>query len=146
LQEVLERYKGLLYCYCLMTNHTHLMIETGEIVISEIMKRLNEMYVKYFNIKYNLVGHLFQGRYFQQIIESDSHILDASKYIHLNPVKAKMVNIPEEYTWSSYSMYIGLKKEKLITSGKVLPYFKGDSRLIYKEYVERDMLINEDAQ
>lgn len=58
LQEALERFKGILCCYCLMTNHTHLMLATGEMAISEIMRRVNLLYTKYFNIKYNLIGHL----------------------------------------------------------------------------------------
>lgn len=136
LQEALERFNGILNCYCLMTNHTHLMIETGDITISDIMRRLNLLYTKYFNIKYNLVGHLLQGRYFAEIIQSDRYRLEASKYIHLNPVRAKMVVLPEKYQWSSYSMYIGLRKEKLIVSEKVLSYFCGNQQLLYKEYVE----------
>lgn len=119
LQEALERYTGILYCYCLMTNHTHLMIETTEVTVSEIMRRLNLLYTKHFNKKYNLVGHLFQCRYYAESIQSDSHRLEGSKYIHLNPVRAKMVNLPEEYEWSSYSMLIGIKKEKIINSEKV---------------------------
>ena len=119
-----------------MTNHTHLMIEKTEVTVSEIMRRLNLLYTKYFNKKYNLVGHLFQGRYYAESIQSDSHLLEGSKYIHLNPVRAKMVNLAEEYEWSSYSMLIGIKKEKIISSEKVLSYFRGDSRLVYKEYVE----------
>lgn len=98
-----------------MTNHTHLMIETGNITISERMRRLNLLYTKYFNIKYNLVGHLLQERYFAELVDSDDHRLDGSKYIHLNPVRAHMIKLPEEYEWSSYAMFIGLKKEKLMT-------------------------------
>lgn len=137
LKESIERFKASLYCYCLMTNHVHLIIETTEIKISEIMKRINSLYTKNYNIKYNLVGHLFQGRYFSELIETDSYTLEASKYVHLNPVKAKMVKYPEEYEWSSYGMYIGITKENLISSEKVLSYFKGNSRLIYRDIDNR---------
>ena len=98
------------------------MIETGDITISEIMRRLNLLYTKYFNVKYNLVGHLLQGRYFAELVESDSHTLEGSRYIHLNSVRAKMVDLPEEYDWSSYEMFVGLKKEKFVTLEKVLSY------------------------
>lgn len=98
----------------------HLIIETSDITVSEIMKRVNSLYTRNFNIKYNLVGHLFQGRYFAELIETDGYMLEASKYVHLNPVRAKMVSFPEDYEWSSYSMYIGNEKEGIITSSKIL--------------------------
>jgi putative transposase len=88
----------------------------------------------------------YQGRYFSEPIENDSYVLEASKYIHLNPVKAKMVNRPEDYEWSSYGMYIGKAKEKLISSDNILGYFKGNSRLIYKEYVESGIKFEEEGE
>ena len=138
LQESIESFKSKLICYCLMTNHVHLIIETGNITISELMKKLNFLYTKNFNVKYNLVGHLFQGRYFSELIQTDSYLLEASKYLHLNPVKAKMVDLPESYKWSSYKMYIGTMEEDLITSSKILSYFQGENRQRYKVYVEGD--------
>jgi putative transposase len=145
LKESLDKFKSILYCYCLMTNHVHLIIKTTDIEIGQLMKNLNSLYTKSFNIKYNLVGHLYQGRYFSEPIENDSYVLEASKYVHLNPVKAKMVNRPEEYQWSSYGMYIGTAKEKLISSDSILGYFKGNSRLIYKEYVEGGLKFAEEG-
>lgn len=137
LEESLGKYCGVLYCYCLMTNHVHLVIETGEINISMIMKRINQLYTMYINNKYNLVGHLLQGRYNAEIIETDSYILDVSRYIHLNPIKANMVLKPEEYEWSSYSMFIGKKEEKLINSEKILSYFHEENKKqLYQEFVE----------
>lgn len=137
LREALERYNGNLYCYCLMTNHVHLVIETSDIKVSEIMRRINLFYTKYFNNKYNLIGHLFQGRYFAELVEEDKYILEVSRYVHLNPIKANMVKKPEEYQWSSYAMYIGKEKEKLISSEKILSYFrKENSRELYKKFLE----------
>jgi putative transposase len=96
-------------------------------------------YSIYFNRKYNLVGHLFQGRYRAKIIEKDNYILEVRRYIHLNPIRANMVENPQDYKWSSYSMYIGLLKEKLINSEKILSYFKKEnSRPLYKVFVETD--------
>lgn len=99
------------------------------------MSRINKSYARNFNNKYNYVGHLFQSRYNAEIIETDEYVLEASRYIHLNPVKAKMVERPEDYCWSSYSMYIGKGKEKLIHSESILSYFKGN-RDLYRQYVE----------
>lgn len=142
LKEALEKYNGILYCYCLMTNHVHLVIETGEFKVSEIMRRVNLFYTKYFNNKYNLIGHLFQGRYFSELIETDRYVLEVSRYVHLNPLRASMVKHLEEYEWSSYSMIIGLSKENIIDSKKILSYFKfGNSRELYRRFVENAIKI-----
>ena len=101
------------------------------------MGRLNNLYAKYFNNKYNYVGHLFQERYGSEIISCDKYVLEASRYIHLNPVKANMVKKPEEYKWSSYRMYISIVPEKIIETFRILSYFKSENRrLYYKEFVE----------
>lgn len=128
-------------CYCLMTNHVHILVKTKEIHISRLIGRINGIYAKWFNDKYDYIGHLFQDRYFAELIESDSQMLTASQYIHLNPVRANMVALPEEYEWSSFKMYTGKKKEKLISTEYILPYFEGGSRLRYKEYVEGGLSI-----
>lgn len=129
-----DEYK--LVAYCLMDNHVHLMIETKERHIKYFMTRVHSMYAKYFNHKYNFIGHLFQDRYFSEHIENDSQMIETSRYIHLNPVKANMVELPEEYKYSSFDMYIGLKKERRITSSSILSYFSGD-RGKYKEFVRQ---------
>lgn len=131
-----------LCCYCLMTNHIHLEIETSDVSISKIMKRINQIYAQYFNKKYNYIGHLFQDRYHSELIEDDKQMLVTSRYIHLNPVRANMVKLPEDYEWSSYSMYIGKAEEKLISSDKILSYFKVTSkRELYKKFVESGIKI-----
>ena len=125
--------------YTLMTNHIHLQIQTKEKHIG-FMKRVNNFYAKYFNNKYDYVGHLFQERYGSEVITSDGYLLETSRYIHLNPVRANMVKKPEEYQWSSYCMYIGKKKERIINSRNILAYFKNENcRELYKIYVESGM-------
>lgn len=109
IDENLRYYSHLNYeliAYCLMSNHVHLMIKTEKEPLTSIMRRLNSKYTKYFNKKYDYVGHLFQGRYFAEIINNREHLLDVSRYIHLNPVKAKIVSNPKDYKWSSYSRFV----------------------------------------
>jgi len=80
---------------------------------------------------------LFQSRYNAEIIEKDEYALEVSRYIHLNPIRARMVEKPEDYKWSSYGMYIGSKKEKLITSNKILAYFSNENqRTRYKDFID----------
>lgn len=128
-------YNYEIICYCLMTNHVHLLIKTNKKEVAYFIGRLHSIYAKYFNQKYDYVGHLYQDRYFAEPIKDDKHILDASRYIHLNPVKAKIVNLPEQYEYSSYSMYIGLQEENLIQSDNILYYFNG-KRELYKKFVQ----------
>lgn len=138
IEDTLRFYKNNyeLMCYCLMTNHIHLLIKTVDLQPSYFMGRANSLYAKYFNYKYGYVGHLFQGRYHSELITNIPQMLVASQYIHLNPVRANIVSKPEEYEWSSYKMYIGRQKERMVTTKEVLSYFKGYSRVLYKEYVE----------
>lgn len=143
LEQTMEKYPYVLYSYCLMTNHIHLQLETIDIEIWNIMRYINISYSKYFNNKYNFIGHLFQGRYKSELIESDTYNLEASRYIHLNPVKASMVDTPIEYKWSSYDIYMGNRESRIVTDKKVLSYFKNDSRELYKDYVESKLLIKE---
>ena len=138
-KEAVEYYRNDKYeiiSYCLMDNHVHLLIKTGEKPLGQFIGRINSKYAKYYNKKYNCIGHLFQDRYFSELIESNSQMLETSRYIHLNPVRAKMTEKPENYEWSSYSMYIGNQKEDLIHSGQILSYFISNGRESYKTYVE----------
>lgn len=143
LQQTMERYEFYLYAYCLMTNHIHMQIETKDVEIWKIMRYINLAYTKYFNNKYNFIGHLFQGRYKSEIIDSDAYNLQTSRYIHLNPVNAKMVDHPIDYKWSSYRVYMGTIKNEIVSDKKILSYFKNNSRQLYKEYVE-SKLINQE--
>lgn len=139
IKEALAYYenKFKIICYCLMTNHVHLQVKIEDMPLSDFIKRVNSLYAQNFNNKYNCVGHLFQGRYGAELIDTDSHNLEAARYIHLNPVRANMVSKPELYRWSSYSMYIGMYKEKLIKTDEILSYFKDrNKRKSFKEYVE----------
>jgi REP element-mobilizing transposase RayT len=142
-----EKYKYELICYCFMTNHIHLLIRANEKEIANFIRRLHSMYSRYFNHKYNYIGHLWQDKYYAQLIKDDSQMMETSRYIHLNPVRANMVIKPEEYLWSSYGMFIGEKEEKLISSEKILSYFKEENkRELYKDFVEKAIKIKLDDE
>lgn len=139
IKEALEFYNGEfeVYAYCLMDNHVHLLVKCKEKHISMFISRVHSLYAKIFNKKYRYIGYLFQNRYFTEVIEDDSQFLSTCRYIHLNPIRAKMVKKLEEYQWSSYSMTIGLSEEKIINSEKILNYFKSSSsRILYRAFVE----------
>jgi len=96
-----------LYAFALMPNHLHLLMETAEIHLSKIMQGLQQSYTAYFNRKYEVEGHLFQGRYKAILCDGDAYLLTLLKYIHLNPVRAKISGRPDEYLWSSQSCLPG---------------------------------------
>jgi len=136
LLEVKQKCKFEVLTYCLMDNHYHLQLETSTIEISRIMQLLNTRYAIYFNKRYELVGHLFQGRYGSEIIDSHTYMLDVSRYIHLNPVRAGIFRSPGDYVWSSYLNYLGVKNDALVNTERILSYFDGHDSLAYCEFVE----------
>ena len=97
LVKIQKKYPFDLHAYCLMTNHFHLEITTGDDPIWKIMKPLMQNYAMWFNQKYGYEGHVFDSRYTSCLIENDSYFLEVNRYIHLNPVKAQMVNEPLAY-------------------------------------------------
>jgi putative transposase len=109
-----------LYAYALMENHLHLLIEVEEIPLGSIMQSLLFGYTRYFNRRYGQVGHLFQGRYKAILCDKDPYLLELVRYIHLNPVRAKILKRPEEYVWTGHLSYLGKRGEDLIDEGFVL--------------------------
>ena len=106
-----EKYDFYLLAYVLMSNHYHLLIKTTRPNLSKIMHYINGSYTTYFNVKRGKSGHLFQGRYKSLVIDADSYFQELTRYIHLNPIRAKMVENPWDYKWSSCKAYIGRKRE-----------------------------------
>jgi putative transposase len=97
LGEVLSRGHWLCHAYCLMDNHYHLLVETPEADLSYGMRQLNGVYTQRFNRQHGRVGHVFQGRFKAILVERDSYLLELSRYIVLNPVRARMVTHPKRY-------------------------------------------------
>ena len=136
LGRVQEKYNCRLHCYILMTNHYHLLLETPDGNISRIMHYLNGSYTNYINIKRNRSGHLFQGRYKAILIDHDSYLLELSRYLHLNPVRAGMVSKPEEYPYSSYEYYINKKKEEIIYRDLILNMVSNNKKTQFNDYMK----------
>lgn len=137
LESATQRYDALIHAYCMMDNHYHLLLETPSANLPQIMRHINGAYTTYFNIKRKRSGHLFQGRYKAILVEVDEYAKELSRYIHLNPVRAGMVDKPEAYQWSSYPYYIGKKKApEWLHRAFVLGYF-GEKESIAQERYQR---------
>jgi REP element-mobilizing transposase RayT len=142
LQEYKERYGFLLYAYVLMPTHLHCLIEVREVPLSKVMQGLQFRYTRNYNLRYSSWGHLFQGRYRAILCEKDSYLLELSVYIHLNPVRAKLVKDPAEYRWSSYREYLKEREGGLVDSSFVLSQFsgiKGRAVRAYERFVKGQM-------
>jgi REP element-mobilizing transposase RayT len=100
-----EKLSFQLLAYCLLDNHVHLAIETGKPPLSKVMAGLQSSYTQYFNRGHDRAGHLFQGRYKAFLVEEDPYALALIRYIHENPVKAHIVERPDQYVWSSDRYY-----------------------------------------
>ncbi|MGZ8843464.1 MAG: transposase, partial [Pyrinomonadaceae bacterium] len=103
-----------LYAYCLMSNHVHLLIERQADAMGRIMHRVLTGYSQYYNHRYRKVGHLLQGRHKSILCQSDRYLAELVRYIHLNPVRAKMVRRPEAYEYSSHRKYLGLEAAGIV--------------------------------
>jgi len=108
LREAHERFGLRIHAFCLMGNHYHLFAEAPEGGISKIMHLINTRYSNYFNKKCDRTGHTFQSRFSAILVEARGYALELTAYIHLNPVRAELVDLPEEYDWSDYRVYMGL--------------------------------------
>ena len=107
LGDVVGRFGWELTTFCVMTNHYHLVLRTPEPNIAAGMHRLNMVYAQVFNRRHGFAGHLFDARYWSGVLESDEYLLEASRYVVLNPVRAELTRNPSEWEWSSYSQTVG---------------------------------------
>ncbi len=107
IKELKTDLKVEIIAYCLMPNHYHFLVkQLKDGGITEMFSKLGNSYTKYFNIKYDRVGPLFQGEFKAKLIEDDEQLLHVTRYIHLNPTVAYLTTRPEDYEWSSYREYI----------------------------------------
>ena len=133
----LEKYRAQcrvrIYAYCLMPNHVHLLVETGPTPLAKFMQGLQQSYTQYFNRSYRKVGHLFQGRYKAIICERDQYLLALVRYIHLNPVRAKLATRPERYAYSGHNSYLRNGTAKIVEVRPILKLLGG--KKAYERFV-----------
>ncbi len=128
-----QRYEVVLYAYCLMPNHVHLLVQTAAEPLSKFMQGLQQSYTQYFNRTHRKVGHLFQGRYKAIVCEKDRYLLALIRYIHLNPVRAKLVTRPQEYPYSGHQAYLRGKATEVLDPARGLAWYGGSEA--YRRFV-----------
>jgi REP element-mobilizing transposase RayT len=102
--------RWLCHSYCLLPNHYHLLLETPEPTLATGMRCLNGRFAQRFNRRYDRVGHVFQGPYGAELVQTDAHLRETCRYIALNPVRAGLCEDPAEWPWSSYAALAGLEE------------------------------------
>lgn len=134
---VCGRFNWVCYSYCLMDNHYHLLIETPEGNLSQGMRQLNGVYTQRFNRFHNRVGHLYQGRYKAILVQKEAYLRELSRYIVLNPVRARMVNAPQEWPWTNYRATIGLASvEDWLNTTWVLAAFGAKRSQAIRQFID----------
>ena len=136
MQEGVERFGHRVFAFCLMTNHIHLALQVGEVSLSRIMQNLTFRYTRWVNWRLKRSGHLFQGRYKSVLVDEDSYLLELVAYIHLNPVRASMVEVPESYPWSSYKAYLGKELIPWLNTDYILSRFSTTLSRARRQFVE----------
>lgn len=148
LKEVKEEIPFYFYCFELLPNHYHMEIELKDALLSKIMHKINFLYARYFHYRYKTSGHLFQGRFFSNLIDKERYLWEVARYIDFNAVRAGLVKKTEDYLWGSYHVYKQTPQSKfyeklnLIDKERFLKYIGKDleaARKVYLKFVQEGL-------
>ena len=137
----LNKFDVEIYAYCLMDNHVHFLLKSRE-SFNKFMQCIQTVYATYFNKKYKRIGHLFQDRFKSIPVEKETYLLECVRYIHQNPVNAKIAPM-DKYNWSSYNEYI--KETHIINPKFILSLFSDNRKTAVSKYKAYMNLINKEA-
>jgi len=153
MSEYADLFDVVIHCYCILSNHFHLMVTTKHANLSKFMQSFTTSFTVSMNYKYNKPGHIFQGRYKAQLVESELYKNELSRYIHLNPIKLQTYrSLPltalkknlHDYKWSSYRSYIGIcrKPDWLNRSFVLSSWGKTSTEKLnnYRTFIEEGLL------
>ena len=138
LGEIVERSGWELTAYTLMTNHYHLVLRTPEPNVAAGMHGLNLIHARAFNKKHGYEGHLFDARYWSEVLDTEDYLFEASRYVLLNPVRAELCQKPSEWPWSSYRQTVGLDPPAEYLSLDWLELFdadRGRAQALFRSFV-----------
>jgi putative transposase len=147
LAKVVRQSQWELLAYCLMPNHYHLFLATPEPSLARGMQQLNGIHAQRFNRRYARVGHVFQGRYKAILVDTSSYLLTLLRYIVLNPVRAGLCQVPDEWPWSSHAVMVGRVPVVVpLKCDRVLAEFGGDPEVglvRYSDFIAEGLISKE---
>jgi len=123
LAQAATKYGALIHAFCLMTNHFHLLLQVQDVPLQTIMRSCLTAYAKHFNRTHNKTGHVFQGRYRAILCQKESYLLELARYIHLNPLRAHLVEAPQQWRWSSLHGYLHPAEHNWLYTKDILDLF-----------------------
>ena len=149
LKELLEKSNVQIYAWSIMSNHFHIVIQTGRTTLSQFMRQLLTGYAVNYNKRHKRKGYLFQNRYKSIVCDKDEYLLPLIRYVHLNPVKAKMSTFSQlkKYKWTGHKEIMGVAEKGLIEKDEVLGFFgktEGKGKAAYEEFVKDGTQIKDD--
>jgi REP element-mobilizing transposase RayT len=124
--DVIERLQSRIHAYCWMRNHVHLLIQVGDQPLGRLILRIASRYARKVQARLETTGHLFERRYHALMIDADEYLLEVLRYIHLNPVRAHLVENPADYSCSSHLDYLGARTSPWITTDFALRMFHAE--------------------
>jgi putative transposase len=140
LERVVRRHSWRCSAYCLLSTHYHLLVTTVAADIGAGMRELNGHFARHFNKRHGRSGALFESRYRCEVVGTDSHLLEVYRYLALNPVRAGIVERPEDWEWASYPGHIGAGPlRSFVQDDPVLALFgrrDSDARIRFKGFVD----------
>lgn len=134
-QEVISRFCARLHAYCWMTNHVHMLIQVSDAPLGMLMLRIAGQYARAVQKRLRTTGHLFEKRYHAILVDADEYLLELIRYIHLNPVRARMVTAPSQYRWSSHHAYAGTLEQTWVTTDVALSMFHRERQHAINAYL-----------
>jgi putative transposase len=130
------RYEFTVYAYVLMSNHVHLLLETGSVPLSKIMQGIQFSSTQRYNRRHGTTGHVFQSRYKAILCDRDAYLLELVRYIHLNPARMKRPSSPWNYRWSSHRAYAGGFSPVKVDTATVFSQFASNHAVAYRAYLK----------
>jgi putative transposase len=135
----IAKYDARIHAYCWMTNHLHFLVQVGAEPLSSLMRQVASGYARAFQAKFATTGHLFERRYHAILVDEHAYFLQLMRYIHLNPVRAGLVQRPNQYRWSSHLAYARGEGERWLTTDFALSIFSTERRaahVAYRRFIE----------
>ena len=134
MMEIIVDCGAQLHAYCYMTNHVHALLRVGDTPLSKVMLLVAGRYARTVQARLQTTGHLFEKRYHALLVDADEYLLTLLRYIHLNPVRARLVSSPDEYPWSSHHVYLGRRAEPWVTTEFALRMLGADHQRAIAAY------------